>query len=84
MSAREIKTLIADSVSRVQRGSELPVGHLDVLDDAEDVGELQPQELHAGRLGLGKDLPLPGFECRVLHLLAQSDLPDASLGSADG
>ncbi len=34
---------------------ELPVGHLDVLDDAEDVGELQAQELDVLALGALED-----------------------------
>ena len=37
---------------------ELPVGDLDVLDDAEDVGELQAQEPDAGRAAVVEHLAL--------------------------
>ncbi len=40
----------------VERFLELPVRHLDILDDAQDVGELQAQELHALTFGALQDL----------------------------
>jgi hypothetical protein len=40
----------------VERVLELPVGHLDVLDRPEDVGELQAQELDLLALGPFEDL----------------------------
>ena len=42
----------------VQRRAELPVRDLDVLDHAEDVGELQAHELHVRALGELEDLRL--------------------------
>ena len=40
----------------VERRGELAVGNLDVLDDPEDVGELQPQELDVHAVGQLEDL----------------------------
>ena len=50
----------------VERLLELPVGDLDVLDRAEDVGELQAHELHLLALGALEDLRL-GFSRRSLR-----------------
>ena len=44
----------------VEGGGELPVGHLDVLDHPEDVGELQPQELHTGSPRPRRGSPVSG------------------------
>src|SRR6185503_20529944 len=68
---------------------ELAVGNLDVLDRAEDVGELQPEELHLFALGALEDLrfrfPLGGFgtvrgrAVRLRHGLDSSQLFAAPL-----
>jgi len=44
----------------VERLVELDVGHLDVLVHAEDVGKLEPEEVHAELLGQLLDVPLAG------------------------
>ena len=65
----------------VERLAELAVRDLDVLDDAEDVGELQAQELDALPLGAFEDVAFEVGHGRILQ--GSAALPSASCRGAE-